>query len=366
MPERDTNPFLKISNLTKKYGDAVILNAFNADIEDGELATFIGPSGCGKSTLLRCIAGFSEIQGGDILLEGKSIVNLPPHKRGIGMVFQNYALFPHLTVADNIGYGLKIMKKSSKEIAARVNELLDLVHLNDMGPRRIYQLSGGQQQRVALARALSTNPKVLLLDEPLSNLDANLRLAMRSEIKRIQKTLRLPILFVTHDQEEAMSIGDKIMIMSQGQIAQTGKPSEIYDKPESDFIAGFVGFVNILNGVVKRAESDSVSVELKMGMFHADLDDSMAFRPGDIVKVVVRPENINLALSHDTKTSKDNLFSGEIIRSMYMGSQVKYFIDVSGHKFIVCQYNPREIGIHSDGQKVHLEILRKVHIIKEQ
>lgn len=364
MAERDTNPFLRVRNLTKKYGDAVILNAFNADIQRGELVTFIGPSGCGKSTLLRCIAGFSEIQGGDIILEGESIVNSPPNKRGVGMVFQNYALFPHLTVADNIGYGLKIMKMPSKEIAARVNELLDLVHLNDMGPRRIYQLSGGQQQRVALARALSTNPKVLLLDEPLSNLDANLRMTMRSEIKRIQRKLHLTVLFVTHDQEEAMSIADRIMVMSQGQIAQIGTPMEIYDKPESDFIAGFVGFVNILNGVVKRVESNSVSVETKMGMLHADLDAGMAFRPGDIVKVVVRPENINL--SHDAKAPKDNLFPGEITTSMYMGSQVKYIIDVSGQKFVVCQYNPREIGSYSDGQKVHLEILRKVHIIKEQ
>jgi len=357
--------FLKIQNLTKFYGEAKIIDNLNVDIDRGELVTFVGPSGCGKSTLLRCIAGFTDIRAGNIILDGKNIVNDPPHKRGIGMVFQNYALFPHLSVSDNIGYGLKILKTQPKAIAERVSELLDLVQLTGMEDRRIFQLSGGQQQRIALARALSMNPKVLLLDEPLSNLDANLRMTMRSEIKRIQRKLNLTVLFVTHDQEEAMSIADRIMVMSKGTVEQIGSPMDIYDRPKTDFIAGFVGFVNILEGKIDRidAENRKLYVDTQIGKLPVlENFSGRRYQIGDVVKVVVRPENV-LLYPYEQSDAEER-FAGEIVSSMYMGCMTKYTVDVGGCQFIVSHFNPRINGLFENGQKVRMEIFKDLHVIE--
>ena len=357
--------FLRLQDIVKSYGTTLVLKGLNADIEKGELVTFIGPSGCGKSTLLRCIAGFTKVNSGKIILDGEVINDKPPHKRGTGMVFQNYALFPHLSVANNVGYGLRVRKYPKNEIKKKIEELLEIVHLKGLGLRRIDQLSGGQQQRVALARALSLDPKILLLDEPLSNLDANLRVTMRAEIKRIQKQLGLTVIFVTHDQEEAMSIADRVLVISEGKVEQVGSPIDIYDRPATEFIAGFVGYVNFLDGKVK-------SIDLKQNLICVETDvgpvdifsGEKSLRVGETIKLVVRPEDI-MVLS-ENETLRNNLFWGEITNSFYTGHLIKYMVNVGHHKFIVEQHNPRRDGIAKVGQKIPLEVSKDLHILEKK
>lgn len=239
---------LVLKEITKRYGDNVVVNDFNLSIEKGELISLLGPSGCGKSTTLRMIAGFITPEEGRISISDTEITNLPPSKRDTSLVFQNYALFPHMTVFDNVAYGLKMRKVQKNIIKEKVEDALKMVRLDQHGDRYPSQLSGGQQQRVALARALIVNPKILLLDEPLSNLDAKLRIEMRNEILRLQKELNLTCVFVTHDQEEALVLSDRIVVMNQGQIQQIGAPNEIFDKPKSHFTADFVGVRNFYKG----------------------------------------------------------------------------------------------------------------------
>jgi len=238
----DQKSMLIVKDIRKSFGQVMALKGVSAEIKKGELVTFVGPSGCGKTTLLRCIGGLTKPDKGDIILDGQIINELTPDKRGTQMCFQNYALFPHMTVGENVGYGLKVHKWKKERIRERVHELLHLVHLNGLGDRHIDELSGGQQQRVALARALAVEPKVLLLDEPLSNLDANLRIVMRATLREIQKRVNITTIFVTHDQFEAMSISDRIIVMRDGLLEQVGSPIEIYEKPESEFVASFVDF----------------------------------------------------------------------------------------------------------------------------
>lgn len=356
--------FLSLENVVKSYGTSLVLRGLNANVEKGELVTFIGPSGCGKSTLLRCIAGFTKVDNGKIILDDEIINDKPPHKRGTGMVFQNYALFPHLSVENNIGYGLKVRKVPKKEIQKKVGELLDLAQLTGLGSRRIDQLSGGQQQRVALARALSLDPKILLLDEPLSNLDANLRVMMRTEIKRIQKQLGLTVIFVTHDQEEAMSISDRVMVIFEGRVVQQGSPIDIYDRPASEFIAGFVGYVNFLEGKIQVVDRDQnfIHVETHMGKIEVSASGKV-LEVGEVVKLVVRPENIMILAP--SQPGSGNLFWGEITNSLYTGHLVKYMVNVSGRKFIVEQYNPKRGGILKVGQKIALQISKELHVLEK-
>lgn len=359
----DTEPgFLKLQNIEKSYGETRVIKGLSANINKGELVTFIGPSGCGKSTLLRCIAGFTPINNGNIVLDGKVINTLLPDKRKTGMVFQNYALFPHLTVEENIGYGLKILKLPKTEIKNRVEELLDLVHLPDFGIRRIAELSGGQQQRVALARALSLNPKILLLDEPLSNLDANLRIAMRAEIKRIQKRLNLTVIFVTHDQEEAMSISDRVLVMSSGTVEQLGTPLDIYDRPATEFIAGFVGYVNNISGQVTSVDLTNrlATMTTDIGEIHVQ-SDNQKIKTGENRKLIIRPEAI--AIVELDKEGRDNVFPGEITNFMYTGSLVKYTIAIKNCDLIVEVQNPRKTGILSLGQRTAIQIPEDIHMI---
>jgi len=357
--------FLSLKNIVKSYGMSPVLNRLNANIDKGELVTFIGPSGCGKSTLLRCIAGFTKVDSGEIILDGEIINEKPPHKRETGMVFQNYALFPHLSVANNIGFGLKVRKYPKNEIKKKVEELLDLTQLSGLGSRRIDQLSGGQQQRVALARALSLDPKILLLDEPLSNLDANLRVTMRTEIKRIQKQLELTVIFVTHDQEEAMSISDRVMVIFEGEVVQEGSPIDIYDKPASEFIAGFVGYVNFIEGKIQAIDSqhDLIYVETIMGLFEV-YESAKDLVIGDVVKLVVRPEKI--VIHPPDATTRNNLFIGQIINSLYTGHLVKYIVKAGGRNFFIEQYNPKKEGIFAVGQKIAIEVSKELHILKER
>ncbi len=251
---------LKLQNIKKAFGDTKVLKGINLEIHRGEFITLLGSSGCGKTTTLRIIAGLEEADGGSVILDGEDITHAVPNKRDVNTVFQNYALFPHMTVAENIGYGLKIRKKSKEEIRAKVEEMLSLVQLEGYGDRYPDQLSGGQRQRIAIARAVALEPKVLLLDEPLGALDLKLRRQMQLELKRLQKTLGITFIYITHDQEEAINMSDRIAIMNQGIFEQIGTPNEIYYKPETSYVASFVGDANIYreNGKLYAVRSENV------------------------------------------------------------------------------------------------------------
>lgn len=355
--------FLSIQNIRKSYGAQDVLKNVSVEIAKGELVTFIGPSGCGKTTLLRCISGFTLMDSGTVILDGKDITEKPPHKRGVGMVFQNYALFPHLSVESNIAFGLNLQKHKKEFISKKVKELLDIVKLHDMGGRRIHQLSGGQQQRVALARALSLDPRLLLLDEPLSNLDANLRITMREEIKRIQKELNLTVIFVTHDQEEAMSISEKVLVLSAGEIEQIGSPNQIYDHPATEFIAGFVGHVNFIEGKIINIDKSNAMVIIETEFGNLNLRSGKGeISIGDRVKLVIRPESIILYRAADP--SKRNLIPGHISTCLYTGAIAKYMINVGKYRFVVDQHDPRHRGIIQNQESVHMEIPEDSHILK--
>ena len=254
------DPFLSIQHIRKSYGPTTVVQDFNLDVGAGEFVSFLGPSGCGKTTVLRMVAGFEEPTAGSIIVAGRDITRLKPNQRNVGMVFQAYALFPNLTVAQNIAFGLRVAGVAKAESDKRVAEMLHLIKLPQFGDRYPYQLSGGQQQRVALARAIAPKPKLLLLDEPLSALDAKVRVSLREEIRAIQKELGITTVFVTHDQEEALSISDRIVVMYGGKAEQVGTPFEIYNRPATKFVANFVGTLNVLEGTVTDAAAGKVRV----------------------------------------------------------------------------------------------------------
>jgi putative spermidine/putrescine transport system ATP-binding protein len=278
--------FIAVENLTKRYGRQTAVDGISFSVPEGEFLTLLGPSGCGKTTTLRCIAGFSHPDGGELRIGGRNMTGMPTYRRNLGMVFQNYALFPHLSVFENVAFGLRIRSVGRAEAKARVERELDTVRLAGLGERYPKQLSGGQQQRVALARALVYEPRVLLLDEPLSNLDAKLRVEMRAEIRQLQQQLGITALYVTHDQEEALSVSDRIMVMSQGRIEQLSTPWELYNRPQTRFVATFVGTANILparrSGAAVRI-ADSFDLPCLAGVGSGD------------VWVVARPECLSLS-----------------------------------------------------------------------
>ena len=253
--------FLEIQDLRKSYGANQVVKQFDIAVDRGEFVSFLGPSGCGKTTNLRMIAGFETPTTGTIRINGREVTHLSPNQRDIGMVFQSYALFPNMTVAQNVAFGLKVARKPAAEIKARTVEMLDLIRLPHLADRFPYQLSGGQQQRVALARAIATKPQLLLLDEPLSALDAKIRVSLREEIRSLQRKLGITTIFVTHDQEEALSMSDRIVVMSEGRIEQLGTPFEIYNHPQTRFVASFVGTLNVLSGTVLDGSGARVSID---------------------------------------------------------------------------------------------------------
>jgi len=312
---------VQLDNVLKRFGDSIALHEVSLKIKEGEFVTLLGPSGCGKTTLLNLMAGFAEADHGEIFIDGQLVTETPPYQREIGIVFQNYALFPHMTVAKNIGYGLRMRGVPKVEIAERVEQALALVKLQGFGERKPRELSGGQQQRVALARALVIRPKVLLLDEPFSALDKNLRLSMQIELKDIQRKLGVTTVFVTHDQSEALSMSDRVVVMSAGHVRQIGTPDAIYRHPEDPFVASFVGDVNILPGrYLSRDElatltmGDSI-LRLPAERVHADV--------GARVEIYVRPENICLgALGPDT------LLSATVVTHVFQGDHVDIHLDV--------------------------------------
>ena len=283
--------FLDLVEVQKRFGDTVAVESFNLAAERGEFVSFLGPSGCGKTTTLRMIAGFENPSAGTITIDGKDVTNVPPNRRNVGMVFQSYALFPNMTVADNIGFGLKVRKRPSDQVKKRVAELLDIVNLPDKGGRYPYQLSGGQQQRVALARALAFEPQVLLLDEPLSALDAKIRVALRHEIRAIQRQLGITTVYVTHDQEEALSLSDRVVVMSEGRMEQVGTPFEIYNFPATAFVASFVGTLNVLDGKIVDAGRGEISISDQT----INLTRKFEGQPGQPIRVALRPEMGTLA-----------------------------------------------------------------------
>jgi putative spermidine/putrescine transport system ATP-binding protein len=308
--------FLELTGIQKKFGETFAVRDFNLAAERGEFISFLGPSGCGKTTTLRMIAGFEVPTAGRLNIDGADVTYRPPNRRNVGMVFQSYALFPNMSVADNIGFGLKVRKRPKSQISKRVGELLQLINLPDKGNRYPYQLSGGQQQRVALARALAIEPQVLLLDEPLSALDAKIRVALRHEIRSIQRQLGITTVYVTHDQEEALSLSDRVVVMSEGRIEQIGTPSEIYNFPATSFVASFVGTLNLLSAKVVDAASGRLDLGGQEIRASAPITEVQA---GDVVSVALRPETIELG----NGDAGDNQLKGPLQDVSFLGSIVR-------------------------------------------
>ncbi len=333
---------ISIKNLNKCFGDYQALRDVTLTIAAGELFFLLGPSGCGKTTLLRHIAGFYQPDSGSVWFDQEDVTRTPAHQRGTGMMFQSYALWPHMSAAQNIAFGLEEQGVPQKEIAQRVAESLDVVQLEGLGERRIQQLSGGQQQRVALARALVIRPKCLLLDEPLSNLDAKLRLEMRLEIRRICKEFGLTGIYVTHDQEEALSMADRIAIMDRGQLIQIGTPSDVYHKPANAMVAEFIGETNFIDGKVQRVDAQGIyTVQTAFGAVRGKvLGQVWQPHPGDAVTVSIRPE----ALRFGAVSSDSNVFPARIGQTVYLGATVQYLIEIKGDIVLkLCEINPQAI-----------------------
>ncbi len=343
-----------IDKIRKEFGDFVAVEDFSAIIKNGDFFTLLGPSGCGKTTMLRMLAGFIEPERGSISMEGKEIVNkekgvfIPPEKRHIGMVFQSYAVWPHMTVFGNVSYPLKVERIPRKKLIERTDRILELTGLKSMTSRYPHQLSGGQQQRVALARALVMDPPVMLLDEPLSNLDAKLREKMRFEIKELQKRTGVTIIYVTHDQSEALAMSDQVLVMNQGQIQQIGSPREIYCNPANQFVADFIGLTNLI-----PCETKADSNNLSLKGFNLKLTE----KPDHSGKMIlsIRPEDIQLSKK---PSGKEDLI-GTITRVTYLGSLMDYQIDLNGHSIRVQTedsniYNGDRVFAHFDKEKIVL------------
>ncbi len=333
---------LTIDKVTKRFGESIALHGIDLSIRPGEIFFLLGPSGCGKTTLLRSIAGFYIPEEGRILFGDEDVTHLPPHLRNTGMMFQSYALWPHMTVAQNVAFGLEERKVAAPEIAKRVEEALASVKMEAYGGRRIHQLSGGQQQRVALARALVIRPRCLLLDEPLSNLDARLRLEMRTEIRRVCKDFGLTAIYVTHDQKEALSIADRMAILEGGHIRQTGPPAEVYRRPVSRFVADFMGETNFLEGTVRTANGASVVVETPLGIFEGAVPAS-AWQPvvGNACTLSIRPESWQLA----TSPAAANGLAGRIRDRIYLGEMAQYEFAAAAGSLKIYELNPRFVEL---------------------
>jgi spermidine/putrescine ABC transporter ATP-binding subunit len=315
-------PLLRIKNLAKKYGTVKAVSDFNLEIADGEFISLLGPSGCGKTTVLRCIAGFEKPDTGEIWLRNIKVNDVLPEKRDIGLVFQSYALFPNMRIRENIAFPLRIKGVPREEQDSRVKELLELVQLPDVGERYPYQLSGGQQQRIALARALAKQPTLLLLDEPLSALDAKIREELRGEIKQIQKKLNITAIYVTHDQEEALSISDRIVVMNQGSIQQIGHPTEVYRSPANLFVASFVGSMNFVTGEL----ISNNQFQWKDRLFSLSNPNNLS--KGLRVVLAIRPENLHIVSRKEDIPSNGNFFEGIVELITYLGSSMRIIVKV--------------------------------------
>jgi putative spermidine/putrescine transport system ATP-binding protein len=344
--------FLTLNRIKKSFGHVQVVHDFNMSIEKGEFVSFLGPSGCGKTTILRMIAGFETPTDGEIHINGKEQTRLKPNQRNIGMVFQAYALFPNMNVFDNVAFGLKVAGKPKAEIQERVMEMLSLIKLEHLADRYPYQMSGGQQQRVALARALAPKPEVLLLDEPLSALDAKIRISLREEIRQIQQKLGITTIFVTHDQEEALSISDRIVVMNAGRADQIGTPFDIYNKPETRFVASFVGTLNMIDATV----IDPANGKASIGDQHVSLADQLLQnKAGEKISLALRPEAASLIRGegHDTQ------LSGSVISRNFLGSVIRTRLDINGNVVSFDMFNNPNIVPPAAGENATLHFSSK-------
>jgi len=338
---------VELRDVTKSYGDTVAVSGVSLEVAHGEFVALLGPSGCGKTTTLQLLAGFLEPTSGDILIDGRSVKGIPPHQRNIGVVFQSYALFPHLTVFDNIAFGLKMRNAGTTDIAARVKRALDLVQLTSLDQRYPKALSGGQQQRVALARALVIEPSVLLLDEPLSNLDANLREQMRFEIREIQKRVGITTVFVTHDQHEAMAAADRLVVMAKGNIRQLGTAQQIYETPADLFVAEFIGQANLLRGKVTAVDGGEATLAVGSSMIRAVHRGRVA--AGQTAALALRPEDLRLASA--AQPGMNNL-TGIVSRVNYLGATIS--VGVKAGDQLLTLTLPRGSAEVAEGQSLTL------------
>lgn len=337
---------VRIENVTKRFEQVVALNNINLTVNSGELFFLLGPSGCGKTTLLRAIAGFYDCEEGEIYFGERAMNKVPPHQRNCGFVFQNYALWPHLNIFENIAYGLRIRRLEKNEIKNSVERVLKMVRLEDMAKRKPTQLSGGQQQRVALARALVIEPDLLLLDEPLSNLDAKLRIEMREEIRRIHAATGITTIYVTHEQKEALSLAERIAVINYGQIEQLGKPRDLYHRPENSFVASFIGETNLIKGKkVNDSRVDTSFGKLEVGYIEESAKEDL--------NVSIRPEAIRIGKK---KAAKDNIFEAKVVRSTYLGEQEHIIVSLGEEKEVKALYtNPGE-RMHEAGETIKISI----------
>ncbi len=345
---------LVIKNLYKSFGKTEVLHDINLEIEKGLFTTFLGPSGCGKTTLLRTIAGFYDVEKGSIRIAGKVINDIPTHLRNTTMVFQDYALFPHLSIRENICYGLAIKKMDKCEISSRLEKTVSYLDIGSLLERFPSQLSGGQQQRVALARALVMEPEVLLLDEPLSNLDAKLRMNIRAELRQLQKKLGITTIYVTHDQGEALALSDRIAVMNGGRILQYASSQDIYFSPSDEFTAGFIGTTNFVEGSVSN--NGAISCFMKDGQ---KIELGRAYEEG-CGKLCVRPEMIEILENGD---GRKNTFKGRIVNNIFEGSYVRYWIETLGSVFVADQYNPGYLKILEGDVYLYFDPLR-LHVLR--
>nr|WP_146346955.1 ABC transporter ATP-binding protein [Phaeobacter marinintestinus] len=353
MPQDITNA-IDVRQAVKRYGDFTALKTISLSIHDNEFFTLLGPSGCGKTTLLRMIAGFEDVTEGEIFLYGEEIENLPPDKRPVNTVFQNYALFPHMNVLENVSFGLEMLGKSKSEARTRAGEILELVQLSQFGARKPLQLSGGQQQRVALARALAPQPKVLLLDEPLSALDLKLRKAMQLELKHLQRETGITFIFVTHDQDEALTMSDRIAVMSAGELQQLGDARDIYEKPANRFVADFIGETNLIDVIVKSKDGDRVLCEFPNGLtLTCDAVDEMDV--GKTGHMSIRPERMKL---HQTQVEAEN-FKGKVVENVYAGTDVQTIVHLQNDMKLAVRTQNSDTGkamIFDPGTDVFVDV----------
>jgi putative spermidine/putrescine transport system ATP-binding protein len=350
--------FLDIEKLRKSFGAQTAVQHFDLAVSQGEFVSFLGPSGCGKTTTLRMVAGFEAPTSGAIRIDGRDVTRLHPNQRNVGMVFQSYALFPNMTVAENVAFGLKVARRPQAEIAPRVAEMLRLIKLPDLGGRYPYQLSGGQQQRVALARALAIKPKVLLLDEPLSALDAKIRVALREEIRAVQRDLGITTIYVTHDQEEALSMSDRIVVMNDGRIEQIGTPFEIYNSPRTRFVASFVGTLNILRGRVLDPDSGRIAIDGQE--IHAPPGIGGA-QSGDARSVALRPEAVSL----NNAGGDRNSMHGVIEEVSFLGAIVRIRVRLKENTISLDTFNNPSSPPPSRGQPAIVGFAREDVLVLE-
>ncbi len=348
--------FLELTNISKVFGQTPAVQDFNLQVEKGEFVSFLGPSGCGKTTTLRMIAGFELPTTGTVVVNGNDVTNKPPQKRNTGMVFQAYALFPNMNVAENIGFGLKIARKPKDEIKKRVEEVLAIIKMESFGNRYPYQLSGGQQQRVALARALAIQPQVLLLDEPLSALDAKIRVSLRQEIRAIQQKLGITTVYVTHDQEEALSLSDRVVVMNNSKIEQVGTPFEIYNFPKTEFTAQFVGTLNSIPATVRHAANGELTVDSQTLVTAQKL---AGIADGEAVMISIRPERISFA----SEGRKPNVLNIKVENITFLGSIVRVQVRAGEHLFLMDTFNNPFLKLPEVGDKVEITFSKEAVLV---